>query len=222
MVKVNSQAPQGFQGSFGIPEELQQMVEEKKRLKEKKPEGKEEGTSEQKGDIPEYTGTDIEEEAKKEEKDEATLVLEALGITLTDDDITMFLLGEPIEKEVEIIKGRLRATFKPLIVNDTQEIEELVGEDIRVINMTKEGADNRRAILNIAYGVTQLQGKNLVTKRTNESGTPLSGKDMAIIRRGHFLKMPAQIFNLIFQKWTSFQYALNLVANTSDTYIKKS
>jgi hypothetical protein len=169
------------QGSFGIPPHLKQAQQEALENKKKADERQErerkltnmvENTQEPNvveddfGLAPgeKMPRAEADEDAKVREPIDPLKNLKELGIELEDEDFQKLLFKGFIEKDVEVvpsIRGSkpLVATFKLLTTNEYDLIDELIGEDIKVLNMTNDGFQSRRSAWILAVGITKLMGK---------------------------------------------------------------
>jgi hypothetical protein len=194
------------QGSFGLPEQLEQEVLRSQTKKEEPPK-------------PIEPIATAEEQITQAGKSEVDLILKTLNITFTDEDFQKVVFKGSLEKEVDIIKGRLKATFRTLNTFEIQEVNELLMKEIKEIDMTKDGSDFRHALIHISYGVTHLQGNPLSSLYKNADGTP-DYRRMAAERRKKFNEMSPAVINKIIWKHANFTKLLDLITDDPGEYLK--
>jgi hypothetical protein len=197
-----------MQSSFGIPEELEAQVNKSKK--------------EQPQSIPvEDQPQSAEEEIKEAVKTNAEVILKALNIEISTDDFQQLVFKGSIDKEVEIIKGKLKATFHSLRVKEWEEVDELLTREINEVSMTKEGMEVRKGLLSISYGITHLQGNPLSSPFKMEDGS-IDSRKMAIERRKKISEMAPAVVNLMLAKHASFTHMLELITSEPGDYLKNS
>jgi len=167
-MKVNQGLP--AQGSFGIPPEMKEQIENYHKQKIK---------AEEMQSDPELPIEDIIEEPGEggfapleEEKAPPSIVadplenLKKIGVELVDEDFHNIIFRGYLEKDIVVmppIRGTkpLKATFKTLTGAEIDEIDELLAEDIQDTKMTNDGYQTRRSMWLITYGTTKLMDKPL-------------------------------------------------------------
>lgn len=209
------------QGSFGIPPEIAKAAERKRAEAEERKKMSQEGEAQA---AP--TPTPVEEaKAQSEQVDvsgeDPQKILEKLGAKFTDDDFQKLLFKGFYETELEIVKGKFKATFRTLTGNEYDELDEILADEIKTIDMTTEGFNARRAMLVISYGITHLMGKPVSKVVVNKDKT-VDTKATARERRKVLGALSPAISNLLIQKHGALTVALNLLVADPEKYLKNS
>jgi hypothetical protein len=234
------------QGSFGIPPHLKKAHEEAVKNKQEAEE-RQERKDEFMKQVEESSGPEVLEdnfgeapvehvpkaESSEEIVEDATKAktpltnLEEMGINLDDEDFQKLIFKGYIEKDVEVIPSirgskPLIATFKLLTGNEYDLIDELVGEEIKVLDMTNDGFQTRRSMWILALGLTKLMGKPICP--------PVLGKDKKINFKATYkrkreivgLLSPAVLTKMMKIHGTFTLAANAIIADPDANYLKKS
>ncbi len=196
-------------GSFGIPEEMQQAINESK-AKEGKNTVTEEEAKEFTQAVKEDSSFDLGKakedttEEVTEEKVEPTLeeilnkeikeLSTSLDITIDDDNIWSMLFEEELIKDnIIVIPDRFEVSFRTLNSNDNKAIDkklELFSRD----GFLEEGIKNEMTLNLLAHGVVKM-------------GRPGKAKDMPSDieeRYKSFASLPTIVLDKIARKWNDF------------------
>ena len=205
-MKVNAQG-RPVQGSFGIPEELEQAAMKSKQQPTEPAKPVEQ---------PNTTTT-----TTKEENTIVDDILKDLGIEFTSEDFQKYIFRGSIEKEVVIVKGYLKAKFRSLIGKEWDEIDEILAGETKDIPMTVQGMDIRKSVLVLSYGILELEGK-LLSKVIKLNDTELDTKAMALERRKALLRLAPSVTNIMIEKHGALTMVLNNITRDPGTHIKNS
>ena len=106
--------------------------------------------------------------------------LKKMGVDITEEDIEIYLFQGTVEKVVPVMKISEKKSFTAKIRTLTSEqymvVEEIVGDSLRVTDMTREGVSSLRTLAVLSVGVTELMGRPTI--KTWESS--ISEKDKAV------------------------------------------
>lgn len=205
-------------GSFGIPEEMMEQINEsKRRAKESESVNSEETKKEEaeyydSESIPEddqETQTDTPEkkdgfksaltEQAKRDKEDAQLaehIEKESGINITEDDMWAFIIkGNLTKKDVPIFPGKLHASFKTLTLKEDREIHESLGSlvDSKIL---ESGFKNVNTKLILSKGLVEL-GKPGALKSIGSNSKE---------REEELDKMSTLLIERIAQKWNNFTF----------------
>lgn len=153
--------------------------------------------------------------------------LEKIGVTLESEDFHKLVFKGHIEKEVEVVpeimgNKPLIATFKLLTVGEYDMVDELLGEDIKMLEMTRDGFDTRRSTWIITMAVTKLNGKPVCK--------PIIGKDKKVNWKATYRKKreiiallsPTVMTKMIHIHGIFTMSANAIVSNPEADFLKKS
>ena len=165
---------------------------------------------------------EVPEESKPEEtKTEVDVIQESLGVKFTQDDFDQLLMKGYCEKEIEIIKGKLRATFRSLTVDEWHESDEVYVEEVQNNLMTKEGADVRQGLIRMVFSLTHLQGRVLAQPVKKQDGS-IDKKATAGERMRHIKAMSPSVVNIMLGKYVAFNRMIDLITMEPEKYLKNS
>lgn len=217
-------------GSMGIPPEMMENVQ---RTQEKK-----RAESEKKTAPPPPTPPPAEEAPNVEENKEMVEaldpvnVLKKLGVDFTEADLQKLLFKGFCDFHIEIVPNMLKATIKTLTVDEYDEIDEIVAQEIKDIQMTNEGFESRRSMWILAYSVTHLeriqggksQGLRIIAKPIAVEGEKdvIDRVETAKRRRQVLGKMSPSVINPLSRKQGALVTAVNLLAQDPESVLKKS
>lgn len=169
-MKINAGA-NAPQSSFGIPPEMQEAASKQKEAKERAERSSGEG---QPGpEMSEDEGYEAEEVVPPEM--DLSKSLDDLGIELTDNDLHSLLFKGMLEKEVVVVKSRLKdmtVRFKTLTGEEMQIADSLLSEDAESLKMTHSGFDSRKSVWILSFGIIRMNGQELapVVLKEGEKG----------------------------------------------------
>lgn len=172
---------QKARGSFGIPEHMNpEHLATEVRKEERAPVDNGQPGAVFAGD-PEFSpetmpalATDTSAKAEKELNDEAAaksaplfILKDQLGVDFNADDFHRLLYKGYVEKIVDICynpktKKQFTAVFKTLTGDEYDYADELLAEELKDVEMTRAGLDSRRNMWILAFGVTKLDGRDIV------------------------------------------------------------
>lgn len=132
----------------------------------------------------------------------------SLGATIDAADVKAYIFKGVLSKEVELIPGVVKGTFKTITPEQFMEIDERMYQYQNEMKFTQMGIDNHRAILNLSYAWTHADGK------------PLSSTDDAKKREGIIRKMGAHLVDAATNRMNDFNYLVRLVLQEKN-FIKK-
>jgi hypothetical protein len=197
-------------GSFGIPEDLLEAVNESKaKAKGKKYEKKAQAYTDSES-IPEET----EEETSKaeeviEEDPDVTLqkqikeIKASLKVDIDEDDLWSIFMGNQLEKEdIVIIPGKLVASMRTLSLDETQAIDTKMAEALEM-KFLEAGFMNLKTKHLLAAGLTGLgkPGKARQLGKTHEERFEALGK------------MSTVLVERLAHKWNQFTWLVNEIVN---------
>ncbi|NDC22648.1 MAG: hypothetical protein EBZ49_00735 [Proteobacteria bacterium] len=215
-MNIKTNAP--VRGSFGIPPEMQEAMNKKQEKKEPVsapiPPAAEEVAP--KEPIPKEAITN----ASVDDSDPIR-ILERLGGKFDNDDFQKLLFKGYYETELDVVKGRFRATFRTLTGAEYDEVDELLALEVKNTEMTNDGFMARRSMLIISYGVTHLMGKP-VAKPVLTSDKVVDTKATALERRKALSALAPAITNKLIQTHGTITVAMNQIVENPDKYIKNS
>jgi len=100
--------------------------------------------------------------------------LKKMGVDITEEDIEIYLFQGTVEKTVPVFKINNKKTFTAKIRTLTSAqymiVEEIIGDELRVSDMTRDGLSNLRTLTVLSAGVTHLLGRPSI--KTWEDGIP--------------------------------------------------
>ena len=209
------------QGSFGIPDEMIEAASRSKKAAQAKRKTAEE-VNEHIAPPPEQTENPPSPEDKKLEGNKALVdevnpikVLKNLGAEFGEDDLHKLLFNGYFEADVEVIKGHFNATIRTLTGSQYDEIDELLGQDIENLSMTREGFENRKVMWNLSYGVTKLHGRSILKDVLDKAGEPDS-MATAKAKRKVLAALSSQLLNQLIQIHGTLVTAVILIAKDPD------
>lgn len=219
---------QGAQGSFGIPPEIQEAGRRAKENAEKnvKKAGADETPVGATSDSPQASGSPVEGGDKPNdeiaEKSNPLKILESLGITFDDELLQQLIFKGYVEQTIDIVKGKLTAKCRTLTVEDHDLVDELLAKETEDTKMTNTGFENRRAMLVLAFGVSELAGKQVAKPIINKESKTIDKVATANQRRKVLQAMAPGVVNLMIQKHGAMTVAFNMIAADPGDYLKNS
>jgi hypothetical protein len=213
-MKLDRQGP--AQGSFGIPPQMAEAAAKQRETR----------AAEKPAPIPEAAEaaltTEPEEQKKSTTSDPTpTEMLSQIGAKFTDDDFQRLLFKGYYEAELEVFKGKFKATFRTLTGREYDEVDEMLAEDIKDVAMTNDGLDARRAMWIISYGVTHLMGKP-VAKVIMTKDKLVDSKETARARRQVLAELAPQVTNKLLRMHGTIVVSLNQIAADPEQFLKNS
>ena len=213
MVTLNKQG-----GSMGMPEEMRESIQ-------KKQEQKSAPIPPQNQEVPEEEISLSSKEASTEE-DALTVgaqdILKRLGITIEEKDFQQLIIKGHIAKNVEIIPKYLTATLKTMTTEEFDTVDAIVGKEVRDLTMTSQGAEARRAVLNLCFAVTHINGKPLLAAPPRTESGALDYHEVIKQLRPVFRGMSATVVDRIIEKRNAYEVALNLATKDPTLLLKNS
>lgn len=214
-------AQHGTNGSFGIPPQFQEAAE-RARARSAQPQQQQQPPKEPEPPVePAPTPTAEASEDRKAIDTNPMKNLEKLGASFTDEDFQKLLFKGYYETELDIVKGKMRATFRTLLGSEYDDIDEIMATDVKEINMTNEGFETRRAVLIVSYGVTHLNGKPIV-KPVMTKDNKVDTKATALERRKVIGALAPAVTNLLIQKHGAITVSINAIVAAPDDFVKNS
>jgi len=187
--------------SFGIPEDMKQAASKFKEEKTKVTEITEEPSP---STEPEANLDKAVEDASPEK------ILADMGIEFNDDDLQHLIFKGFIEKEVEIIKGKFKATLKTLTGDEYDLADEMVANELNTLNMTKDGMRARYSQWIMVFGITKLNGK-ILSKGVLDKEGKYDVEATAEEKRNVLGALSAAVTNLLIEKHTQFNLAVTQI-----------
>ena len=237
MVKVPVKGPLNQQGSFGIPPEIQKLVQEKQLEKSLNLGGRQKEEPEKvealaKPPVVEDDGFKAPEKTSDEpvpdEKDPLGNIndplkrLEAIGIDLTEDDFHQYLFKGFLSKTVSLTKGLkkdMTVTLKTLTTEEYLMVDKLLADAIDAKrSMTREGLDQIRSVYTLSFGVTHLAGKPIIKHDDKNSliETALSASEV-------INALSAGLITKIIKYHMIFTVSMNILIDRGDSpFLKNS
>lgn len=184
-IPTQTRIPPGSGGSFNKPEAMQRVIadENSRRRREGSETNTEEHHEYHKTPAPQQSSMDdggweapqapqapqVPQE-KEPETLEASLKpegvlekLKELGVEITEEDIEYYLFKGAVEKTVPVFKVNKQKTFSAKIRTLTSAqymvVEELVGDSLRITDMTREGVSSLRTLAVLSMAVVELMGR---------------------------------------------------------------
>lgn len=210
-------------GSFGIPQDMLEAANKHRDQAQKKaappsadeqpnlqapPEAAESEEETQKADEPAKGDSFNDLNPRK--------ILQKLGIDFSEDDMQSVIYKGYVEKEIEVIKGSLKAVFRTLTATEFDEVDELMGEDLKNLQMTRAGYESRQSMWIISFAVTQLAGKPVARAVMQKDGKTPDTKAIAQARRVVLGAMSGSVINKIIRIQGLFQTAVNMIVEDPD------
>ena len=204
--------PKKTKGSFGMPDDVLKAVNESK-AKARGEESKKQSYADSESipeETPEATPEATPEVAastsQKEKTDDevAEEIRKDLGIEITEDDMWQFLFkGQLTKPGVEIVPGKMVATFKTINMNQTQAIDERLA-DILEKKLLDAGFRNLQTRHVLSEGIASLNKPSSpekpLGKNSSEVFTALGN-------------LPTLLVEKISQKWNRFVWLVNYEVN---------
>ncbi len=203
----------GGGGSFGIPKDLLEAVNESKKKQGAAPTESKSYDSES---IPEFEDKESEEPKSQEKAEELKVeteeervekqlqdVKKSLGIDITEDDLWSIFMGNQLNKTgIAIIPGKLEASFSTLSVDDTQKIDKKMAEALEE-KFLEAGFMNLKTKHLLAAGLTGLgkPGKLKAIGATHEERFEQLGK------------MSTILVERLAHKWNQYTWLVNQCVN---------
>lgn len=236
-MKVPRTAGGAKQGSFGIPAEMRQRIEEgavaeKLNMSNNKPVEKDSAPVVEKakpepvvearkqGLDPEIQEemAEHEEKSKKAAEELANPIkrLAKIGIELTEDDVHRYMFKGFLEKTIPLTKGFKRdmtVTLKTLTSEEYLMGDQLLASEIDSgQHMTREGMEQLRSVLMLVFGISQLNEKPLVKKSHN-----MGLEEIALTCRPVVQALSAGVLNKILKLHIMFSQALQQIVTDGDS-----
>lgn len=203
----------GGGGSFGIPKDLLDAVNESKKKQGVTPTESKSYDSESIPDFddkePEASKAEEKVEAVKEETEEEKMekqledIKKSLGVDITEDDLWSIFMGNQLNKTgIVIIPGKLEASFSTLSVDDTQKIDKRMAEALEE-KFLEAGFMNLKTKHLLAAGLTGLgkPGKLKPIGTTHEERFEQLGK------------MSTILVERLAHKWNQYTWLVNQCVN---------
>ena len=162
-------------GSFGIPLDLQKKMDDAaKQARSSKSEQLSTPTPPVESEANEISTVDSDikkieepvkskEELEREEFEKLKSNYETtLKTTITEQDVTDYIFKGFMTKEVEVIPGKLKATFKTLSADQLQEMRKRVDPFVKTTGDAQAIA-NENTLWTLSYVVVKLAGRDLPT-----------------------------------------------------------
>jgi hypothetical protein len=207
------------QGSFGIPPQMQQDLEEqRRRAAQAKPAERPVMAAEVPivpavalPEAPEVVKTKEDEEAKQEEefKRLKASIEKRLETTITAEDIKEYIFKGALTKEVSVIPGILKCAFRTLTPTEYFEIDKREATFRDEGKFTVDGISNHRAIVTLSYAWIAADGK------------PISSANDPLIREKHIRKLGAHVVDFATAANQNFNDLLKLTLQEK-AFLKKS
>lgn len=197
--------PKKKTGSFGIPDEMIEAINESKQ-KAKSTEAKE-GYKDSES-IPDVEEAQTEEEVQEEEKTKtnaeiAEEIKKDLGIEIDEDNLWEFLYKNNLTKQdIVIVPGKMVATFKTISMKENQIIDEAMANAMEG-KLLEGGFRNLNTLHLLAHGLRAL----------GKPGQAKSLGDTFEDRFNAINEMNTLIVEKIAKKWNTFVWLLNYVVN---------
>jgi hypothetical protein len=210
--------PTGFRakGSFGVPSEMIKDMEARRRQQEAAP-----PPAHPKAPPPPVvaeaeTPEPEAPEAKKAgepSKEEQYVTLrknleERLDTTITPEDIKEYIFKGVLSKEVTIVPGLLKGTFRTLTPTEIMEIDKREASFRDEGKYTIDGVSNQRALVTLSYSWVAAAGK------------PLSGQNEPAVREKHIRRLGVHIVDAAVSANTDFNALVRLVLQER-AFVKK-
>lgn len=234
-MKINQGIP--AQGSFGLTPDMKDRLEEYNTRKVRAS-----NDSDEDGFLPPPTEEDFsgrieeeKEEAEETRQESVSVVstplenLKKIGVELTDDDFHKIIFRGYLEKEIVVvapIRGTkpLVATFRTLTGREVDEVDELMAEEVRDVQMTNDGFQTRRSMWIISYGIPQLMGKPVCQPvMAGKDSNKINMKATVKERRRVFSALNPGILTKMMHIHGVFTVSINgILAEPEADYLKKS
>jgi len=179
---IRTTMPPGAGGSFNKPEAMKSAIEQdrsRRRTSEEEhefrqsnpaPSNKPDSIQDEGWSVPTPTPDiqlpkeDVPDSFEEVLKPEGVLKeLKRLGVEITEEDIEYYLFKGSLEKTIPIFKISNKKTFTAKIRTLTGDqymvVEEIVGDSLRITDMTREGVSHLRTIAVLSMAVVDLMGR---------------------------------------------------------------
>jgi hypothetical protein len=209
-MKINTQN----RGSFGIPPEMQEAMERSKKAEEK--------PREPEAPLPPLPDAEVAKDNEEFVKEiSATSRLKEIGVVVDDKDFDTLLFKGYIEKDISVVEGKITPSFKTLITEEYDTIDELLAEELAAVSMTRDGADVRKTMWGMAMAVTKINGKPTV-KAIMKEGNEVDLKATAKARRKVLSQMSPFVIDEMTRKFAVFTAAIRSMVNNPKELLKNS
>jgi len=143
-----------------------------------------------------------------------------LGVDFNPDDFHRLLYKGYVEKVIDICynpktKKQFTATFKTLTGDEYDYADELLAEELKDIEMTRAGLDSRRSMWILSFGVTKLDGREVV-KPVVTNGK-FDGKATAKARKNVISAMSPAILNRLMRMHAIFSLQLDRLVESPNS-----
>jgi hypothetical protein len=160
---------------------------------------------------PVETQTVTDEDVKK---NRPLALLKRIGIELTEDDFSRLLFKGYVEKTVTVCvdpasKKPFTALFRSITGEEYDEADELLSEELKTVEMTRGGLENRRSMWVLSYGCTKLDGRDII--KPVMKGDKLDSKETAKARKKALGRMSPTVLNKMMRMYGVFTMALDLI-----------
>lgn len=214
-MKVGGSGPQG---SFGMPNDIRDALDKHNQEREAKAR-LEEG-------VP-----PVEEVSVEESPDKTNLVKEVgaieifnkLGITFDEKDIQSLIFQGIVVKEIEVIKGTLKAKMKTLTTEEYDAIDTIIAREAKEQDMTLDGMNTRKSTLTLAAGLEEVAGKPFINKKD----IPMKGdtpdvEALILLKRKICLSMSGIVVDRLSQTFGAFTLAISEATKNPEDFLKNS
>ena len=216
-------------GSFGIPPEAHEAAAKfrEKQAEDAAMEEEEEGPGaveeEEEEDSAEdahkpappppqtYGSETVVELTKKKPRD----ALNAIGLSLTDQDFQSVLYRGYVEKEMELVPAiggikPMMVKLKTLTPEEFNLVDELVAEDLENIKGTNTGFQVRRELWNVAFATIEINGREIAKVKRDKDTEP-DLKDLARKRQKILQQLAPGVINKLMKTVTIMGWAISAI-----------
>lgn len=221
------------QGSFGIPQHVQEARQAHMDAKASREAHGKPGARAEEEEVEPASEDDMgfgaglsDASASPESGDEASEndpvlskkpleILKKMGVELTDEDFQKILFKGYVDKDVQVfpsVRGArgMTANLKTLTGEEYDKADELYGEELADIRGTNQGFELRQQMWILAFGVRKLGGKDIVRPVILKNKS-IDEKATARERRGVLQKLSPAVLTKLMQLHSSMTVAINQV-----------
>ena len=147
-------------------------------------------------------------------------VLKALGMEFKEDIFQKLIFNGYVDHTMKVLS--IPVKFKTLTIEEYDLVDQLLAEELNAKQMTKDGVENRRALITLSFAMQEMNKKPITKPIMIGAGKE---KELDIMetskeRRVVLTKMSPVFVNQLIKHHTSFTIAFNYIATNPEKYLK--
>lgn len=231
-MKVNTSGSAPI-GSFGIPQEIKDLMAKKHGLPPSNMTDKSDDNNITNNKITDGFTENVEQQIKEYEKAEENQTqqedslqgpleaLKSIGIAPSDDDFHSLIFLGSVQKTINIFsipftEKQFTAKMKTLTAHEIDLVDELLMAELDKTSITRDGALIRKNMWILSFAILELQGKPLCPKKKD-----IEEKEVATLSRKTLSALSPYILDLLLQKHAIFSTSFNLLLSDPQGKIVK-